>query len=113
VRLIGFLRAHVDSVVAVALAIGYLIEISQSDASAIGPPFSDLFEVDETAAIAASIAFLFSLALRSRLPLVPLALAYVAMAASGGGQIDGVLTMAAGVLLAVYSVGAWAGGRAG
>ena len=95
------------------LAAAYLAEITLGERSAVGPSFVEPVETEEALAIAATTAFLLSLALRSRLPLVPLALAYVAFLSSGSAELDATLTLAAGVVLAAYSVGAWAGGRAG
>jgi len=62
--------------------------------------------------VAAGAAFLLSLALRSRMPVVPLALAIVAATLIGRGQVDAVTTLLLGLVLAAYSVGAWSGGRA-
>ena len=44
---------------------------------------------------------------------MPLVLSFAALGAVGRGPIDASYSLLAGVLLAVYSCGAWAGGRAG
>jgi signal transduction histidine kinase len=106
------IRAHVDSIVAVLLAAAYLYEVVLAEGTALGEPFVAGLEVDETVAVAAGATFLLSLALRSRMPAVPLALAIVALTLAGRGPIDGVLTLAIGLALCAYSVGAWSGGRA-
>ncbi|MFV2063043.1 MAG: sensor histidine kinase [Chloroflexota bacterium] len=111
--IVRFLRAHLDAVVSILLAAAYLAELSLGERSAVGDSFIATVEIDETLAIAASVAFLLSLAVRTRLPLLPLALAYVALVLTGSGQLDAILSLLAGLALASYSVGAWAGGRAG
>ena len=63
--------------------------------------------------MAADLVFLLSLALRTRAPLVPLALASVALVLAGHGRVDAPAVLAAGLSLSTYSVGAWAGGRSG
>ena len=111
--LVRFLRAHVDAVVAALLTTAYLAEVSRSESSTAGDSFIATLVVDETTAIVAGAVFLLSLAVRRRLPLVPLAFAYAALALSGSAALDGVMALLAGLVLAVYSVGAWAGGRSG
>ena len=111
--IVRFLRVHVDTVVAVLLTGAYLAEISLAERPVLGQPFIATVPLDETVATAAAVVFLLSLALRTRLPLVPLALAYTALVLGGGGQLDELVALGAGLLLAVYSTGAWAGGRAG
>lgn len=113
VRLIRFLRAHLDSVVALLLSVAYLAEVSLSERPVSGEPIIAALPIDETNAIVAGAAFLLSLGLRSRLPLVPLGLAYVALVLSGAAALDSNMALLVGLVLAVYSVGAWAGGRAG
>lgn len=112
-RLARFLWAHLDSVVAVLLTAAYLGEVIVLERRAVGEPVIASLEPDETFALIAAAVFLLSLAVRSRQPLIPLALAYVALAAAGREHPDGSIVLAAGVVLAAYSVGAWAGGRAG
>ena len=110
--LIGFVRAHVDTIVALLLTAAYLVEVYLADRTVAGEPFVAGLEVSETVAVAAGAAFLLSLALRSRMPVVPLALAIVAATLIGRGQVDAVTTLLLGLVLAAYSVGAWSGGRA-
>ena len=90
---------------AVLLTVGYFAEIALSEQPVAGESFIATLQVDETAAIAAGGVFLLSLALRTRLPLVPLAFAYVALALTGSSQLDGVLALLAGLVLAAYSAG--------
>jgi signal transduction histidine kinase len=105
-------RAHVDSLVAVALAVAYLAWLNFADAAApAGPPFLAGLDAGQDAAIAAAVVFLLSLALRTRWPLVPLALAFVALAVTGGGRLDASPVLLAGLLLACWSVAAWSSGR--
>lgn len=108
-----FVRAHVDAATAVSLTIVYLAEAYLVDGREMGTSFITTIVVDESAAIAVAVAFLLSLALRTRLPLIPLAMAFVALVTAGRGQLETPYSLLAGLLLAVYSVGAWAGGRAG
>jgi signal transduction histidine kinase len=113
VALISALRAHLDAVVAVVLAAAYLAEMAFGPGDLTGPPLLDSLPVEETWVVAAGLAFLLSLGLRSRLPLVPLGLAFPALALAGQLPLGPPWSLLAGVLLTVYSVGAWAGGRAG
>lgn len=106
-----FLRGHLDGVVAVALALAYVGWAVARPAPAAEPLIADV-GIDEQLALAAGVAFLLSLALRIRWPLVPLALAYVALGASGRGRLEDAPVILAGVVLTTYSVAAWAGGRA-
>lgn len=108
-----FVRAHVDAATAVSLTIVYLAEAYLVDGREMGTSFITTIVVDESAAIAVAVAFLLSLALRTRLPLIPLAMAFVALVTAGRSQLETPYSLLAGLLLAVYSVGAWAGGRAG
>ena len=112
-RLIRFLRAHLDTLVALLLTAAYLAEVAFADDPVVRGTFIETVPVDETLAIAAVVVFLLSLALRTRLPLVPLGLAYAALVLSGTAAIDSNTTLLVGLVLAVYSVGAWAGGRVG
>ena len=111
-RVIRFLRAHVDSLIAVVLAAVFLLEVYVFDTAVAGEAFIEGLELDEAVAIAAGVAFLLSLAVRTRMPSVPLALALVALALSGRGSIDATASLLFGLLLMAYSVGAWSGGRA-
>jgi glucose-6-phosphate-specific signal transduction histidine kinase len=106
------MRAHVDALVALLLTAAYLGEVYLADTNVAGEPFVAGLDVSETVAVAAGAAFLLSLALRSRMPVVPLALAIVAATLIGRGQVDAVTTLLLGLVLAAYSVGAWSGGRA-
>lgn len=110
---IRVLRAHLDAVVAVLLAAAYLVEAALSAPPVAGEPIVTGLRSDEVLVLAAGSAFLLSLALRARLPLVPLGLAFVALALAGRMPFAASWSLLAGVILAVYSVGAWAGGRAG
>ena len=110
---VRFLRAHADAVVAVLLSAAFLVEVYLADGAVAGESFIATLEVDEGIAMAAGTVFLLSLALRTRFPLLPLALAFVVLALMGRGQLDGLTSLLVGLVLAAYSVGAWAGGRAG
>jgi len=112
VGVIRFVRAHIDTIVALLLTAAYLAEVYLADATATGEPFVAGLEVTETVAVAAGAAFLLSLALRSRMPIVPLVLAVVAATLAGRGSLDAVVTLALGLALCAYSIGAWSGGRA-
>lgn len=112
-RVVRFLRAHLDAAVSILLAVAYLVVITWGEQPTVGESFIDTLETDEMVAIAANVAFLLSLALRTRLPLVPLAIAYVALIVGGRAAIDANGVLLLGLLLAAYSVGAWAGGRTG
>ena len=110
-RLIRFLRVHLDSLVAIVLTAAFLFEVYGTETSVTGETFIADLEVEETLALAASVAFLLSLAVRTSVPLLPLALAFVVFALLGRGAFDAITTLMLGAALAVYSVGAWAGGR--
>ncbi len=107
------LRAHLDAVVAVLLAAAYLAETALSARPVAGEPIVTGLGIDEVVVLAVASAFLLSLTFRTRLPLVPLGLAFVALALAGRMPFAASWSLLAGVILAVYSVGAWAGGRAG
>ncbi len=107
------LRAHLDTLIAVGLAGAYVVETMLRPGSVRGEPLISSVPVADAAALAVGLLFLLSLALRSRLPLVPLGLALVAAWLAGRGSLDASWSLLAGLLLAVYSTGAWAGGRAG
>lgn len=98
---------------AAMLAVAYLVEVYVTAQPLAGEPFIADLQTDPTLAAAAAVAFLLSLALRTRVPLVPLLLAFVALAVAGRGQLDGSYSLFAGLILTTYSTGAWAGGRAG
>jgi glucose-6-phosphate-specific signal transduction histidine kinase len=108
-----FLRAHVDAVLAVLLVSAQLAWLTfggEDVASEPDPVFIDL-SVDAFATTGAGLLFLVALALRSRWPLVPLGLAFMALATAGRGQLEASPVILIGVLLASYSVGAWTGAR--
>ena len=109
---IRFVRAHLDALTALLLAAAYLGEVYLSDATVVGEPFVAGLELSENAAVLAGVVFLLTLALRSRMPIVPLAVAIVALTLMGRGQLEAVITLALGLALSAYSVGAWSGGRA-
>lgn len=106
------MRAHLDTLTALLLTAAYLGEVYLTEATVIGQPVVAGVDVSEDAAVAAGAIFLLTLALRSRLPIVPIGVAIVAVTLMGRGSVDGVLTLALGLALAAYSVGAWSGGRA-
>ena len=108
-----FLRAHIDAATAALLTAVYVAEAYLAGDSVAGPSFVTTIAVDEATAIAMAVAFLLSLALRTRLPLIPLALAFGVLVTTGRGSLETPYSLLAGLLLANYSVGAWAGGRAG
>ena len=110
---IRFLRVHVDALVAILLAAAFLVEVYLAEAPVAGASFIEALEIDEAIAIAVGVAFLLSLATRTVLPLLPLALAFAALVALGHGPIDGISSLMLGLVLMTYSVGAWAGGRSG
>jgi signal transduction histidine kinase len=113
VGLLRFLRAHLDLAVACLLAAAFVAEVALAGTSVVGEPLLSVLDGDESVALGADVLFLFSLALRSRLPLVPLSLAYGALVLTGQGRIEAWAVLAAGLMIATYSVGAWAGGRSG
>jgi signal transduction histidine kinase len=106
------LRAHVDSLLAVVLAAAWLLEWAASAASQVGEPLVEGFRAQDAWIAAAGVVFLLSLALRTRLPLVSLGLAYPVLLLAGQVPLDASWALLVGVLLAVYSSAAWAGGRA-
>lgn len=109
---IRIIRAHLDAVTALLLAAAYLIEVYLAEVAVLGEPFVVGPAVTEDMAVAVGALFLLTLALRSRMPIVPVVTAVVATTLIGRGPVDGVLTLALGLALAAYSVGAWSGGRA-
>lgn len=111
--IVRFLRAHADVVVAILLTAAYLVEIYRAQTSLVGDSFIATLDVDEPFALVAGAAFLLSLAARTTFPLLPLLLSFVAIGMFGRGPLDGIATLAVGVALTAYSVGAWAGGRVG
>jgi hypothetical protein len=112
VGVIRFARAHLDALVALVLTAAYLGEVFLARTDVAGEPFVAGLEVEETVAVAAGAAFLLSLALRTRMPGVPLALALVAFTLLGRGAFEATTTLVLGAALCAYSVGAWSGGRA-
>jgi hypothetical protein len=112
VGVIRFARAHLDALVALVLTAAYLGEVYLARTDVAGEPFVAGLEVEETIAVAAGAAFLLSLALRTRMPGVPLALALVAFTLLGRGAFEATTTLVLGAALCAYSVGAWSGGRA-
>ena len=112
VGVIRFIRAHLDALVALLLTAAYLAEVYLTETVVLGEPFVAGLDIAENVAIAAGAVFLLTLALRSRMPIVPVVAAIVAVTLMGRGQVDAVLTLALGLALAAYSVGAWSGGRA-
>jgi signal transduction histidine kinase len=113
VGVIRLLRAHLDSVVAVALAVAFLVEVSLAEGSFAGEPLIGGLTLDETFSVAAGVLFLLSLATRTRLPLLPLALAFVALGVGGRAGEEPLYSLLAGLLLTAYSVAAWGSGRVG
>jgi signal transduction histidine kinase len=112
VGVVRFLRAHVDTLVAIVLAAAFLVEVYLADGSVTGEPLIAEVKFDETIAMGVVVAFLLSLAMRTRLPLVPLVLSFAALAVLGHAQVEPLYSVFAGLVLATYSVGAWAAGRA-
>ena len=110
---VRLLRAHINAVVAILLAAAYLVEVYLAESSVVGDPFIAELTTDETLGVVAGAVFILSLAMRTQLPLVPLALAYVALVLLGEGALDAVATLLLALALTAYSVGAWAGGRSG
>ncbi len=111
--ILRLLRAHVDTLVAVSLASGYLAQVYRADGAAVGEPLLADVAVDDQVAIVVMAAFLLSTAMRVRLPLVPLSLGLAALVLAGHAAEEPFYGALAGLLLTSYSVGAWAGGRAG
>lgn len=110
---VRFLRTHVDTVVALLLAAAYLVQAYLAEGSVAGDPLLAGLEPDDQVAIAAGVAFLLSLASRTRLPLLPLGLGFVALALAGRAGEEPLHSLLAGLLMAAYSVGAWGSGRVG
>jgi hypothetical protein len=106
-------RTHLDALVAVTLAVAYLVREVMAEPTAASDQLIEGFVADETITVAVGVLFLLSLAWRMRWPLVPLGLAYVALALDGRGHPEESPVLLVGVLLASYSVGAWSGGRVG
>lgn len=111
-RFIDIIRTHVDAIVALVLTVAYLVEVFVGEAEAPGEPLIAGVEASDDVAIAAGAIFLLTLALRSRMPIVPLVAAVVAVTLMGRAQLDVVLTVGLGLALTAYSVGAWSGGLA-
>lgn len=65
----------------------------------------------EVVALVTGVAFTLSLAWRRLLPLVPLALAFVALAAAGGASPDTSVAIIIALVATTYTVGAWSGHR--
>ena len=102
-----------DALLALFLAIAYVVEVAtQAPTEATAPsPIVEGLPLDGTLARVLAVVFLLSLAVRVALPLVPVALAFPALALAGTGQLDASLSLLAGLLLACYSAGAWTSGR--
>jgi signal transduction histidine kinase len=113
VAVVRILRAHSDLALAIALTVAYLVGTALADGPTVGDPLLDTLQPDDGVVMAASSLFLLSLAARQRVPLVPLALAFVALVVSGLGGFDASPVVLVGLLLATYSVGAWTSGRVG
>ncbi len=111
--LLRFLRAHVDTLVAIVLAAAFLVEVYRATASVAGTPLLAGVEPEETAVVATWLAFLLSLAMRTRFPLVPMTLGIAGLAVAGHAGAEPLYSLMAGLVLAAYSVGAWGGGRVG
>lgn len=107
------MRAHIDTVVALLLAAGYLAELYLAEGAVVGESFIDTLETDESVALIVGGIFLLSLSMRTAFPLLPLLLAFGVLALFGRGQLDALTSLLLGLLLMSYSVGAWAGGRVG
>lgn len=105
------IRAHLDTLTALLLTAAYLGEVYLADTAVPGPDFVAGLEVGENEAVAAGAIFLLTLALRSRMPIVPVGAAVAAVTLMGRGPVDGMLTLTLGLALAAYSTGAWSGGR--
>ncbi|MFO7532384.1 MAG: hypothetical protein R6W93_07960 [Candidatus Limnocylindrales bacterium] len=106
-----FVRAHVDTLFAAVLAGAFLLESYLAAGSTIGEPLLADVEVDDALALGVIAAFLLSTATRSRLPLLPLTLALLALGVAGRAGDAPSYGLLAGLVLTCYSVGAWAGGR--
>jgi hypothetical protein len=113
VKAVRFVRTHLDTVLAVALALAFGLEVYRAAGEIGGRPVIARLRLDDAVAVGLVFAFLLSLALRSRLPLFPLALAYPALAGLGSVELTASVALLLGLALAAYSVGAWAGGRSG
>jgi glucose-6-phosphate-specific signal transduction histidine kinase len=113
VAVIRVLQARLNVVIAVLLAAVYLIEAAAFSRPTSGEPIIWGLRVADGVVLAVGTAFLLSLSVRTRLPLVPLGLAFLALGLAGHLALAASWSLLAGVVLAVYSVGAWAGGRAG
>ncbi len=107
------MRAHIDTLVAVVLSAAFLAEVYRATESLAGPPLLTGVEPDQNAVAATWLAFLLSLAIRTRFPLVPLGLGIAGLALAGHAGAEPFYSLMVGLLLAAYSVGAWGGGRVG
>ncbi len=105
------MRAHLDTLVALALAAAYLVETRVADTIPPGPPVIAGPRPEPDLVTAVVTLFLLSLAVRQSAPLLPLLLAFPALSLSGRGEFDAVLALTLGLALTAYSVGAWSGGR--
>jgi hypothetical protein len=112
VAVIRTVRAHLDVAVAVILALAYVAWVALAPDVAAGPPIVAGMAAEDALVHASALAFLLSLALRTRVPLVPLGLAFVALVGAGRGRLEDSPVLLAGVVLAAYSVAAWSAGRA-
>ncbi len=107
------MRAHIDTLVAVALSAAFLAEVFQATESLAGPPLLAGVKPDHTVVVATWLAFLLSLAMRTRFPLVPLGLGMAGLVLAGHAGAEPFSSLMLGLVLAAYSVGAWGAGRVG
>ncbi|CAN5652667.1 hypothetical protein BH24CHL9_BH24CHL9_05330 [soil metagenome] len=107
------LRAHLDLAVAAAFTLAFVAEVALIERAPAPVPFVLGLPADDTLAALFAVIFLVSLAARQRLPILPLTLGAVALLLSGQAHVDASPIFLAGLMLATYSVGAWAQGRSG
>lgn len=100
-----FLRVHVDWLLAVALTVFLQAEIWLPGWGVNDDPEELLTSSEQLVAAVLGLAFTISLAWRRRMPLVPLALAFPVLAASGSGGLDGTPALLVALVVATYSVG--------
>jgi signal transduction histidine kinase len=100
-----FLRAHADWLLAVALTVFLQAEIWLPGWGVNDDPDELLTGTQQVVAAVLGLAFTASLAWRRQVPLLPLALAFPVLAATGSGGLDGTPALLVALVVAVYTVG--------
>jgi signal transduction histidine kinase len=99
------LRAHADWLLAVALTVFLQAEIWLPGWGVNDDPDELLTGTAQLIAAVLGLTFTASLAWRRRIPLLPLALAFPVLAATGSGGLDGTPALLVALVVAVYTVG--------